>query len=71
LIQWFQEETLNPLLFQVVSIDKVELAFRFMPQAKPIGKIVVDNWQVYGEVSIRADATYRTTGWLGGLGLKF
>ena len=71
LIHGFREGTIKPLPYKLFSIDHVESAFRFMAQAKHIGKIVVDQRQVNGEVSIRADATYLITGGLGGLGLQF
>jgi len=71
LLDAFDQGDLKPLPVRLFPIGEVEKAFRFMAQAKHIGKIVVDQRQVNREVSIRADATYLITGGLGGLGLQF
>ncbi len=62
---------LDPLPTQEFSIHQAIDAFRYMAQAKHIGKVVIthDPQQTTNNV-IRADATYLITGGLGGLGVK-
>lgn len=62
----FENGTLKPLLQQTFALEKSVDAFRFMAQAKHVGKIVITQQQAEG---IRPDATYLITGGLGGLGL--
>lgn len=59
---------LKPLPRRVFPLPEVSSAFRFMAQAKHIGKIVVSQ-ELPATRSIRADGTYLITGGLGGLGL--
>jgi acyl transferase domain-containing protein/NADPH:quinone reductase-like Zn-dependent oxidoreductase/acyl carrier protein len=79
IVDGIENGTLQPLPKQVFPISDVIDAFRYMAQAKHIGKIVVrqsPHPQPHplqgvgrrGEV-IHADATYLITGGLGGLGL--
>jgi acyl transferase domain-containing protein/acyl carrier protein len=66
------EGSLKPLPRRVFPIQEVVSAFRYMAQAKHIGKIVVSqaSQSATSEAKlIRADATYLLTGGLGGLGL--
>jgi NADPH:quinone reductase-like Zn-dependent oxidoreductase/aryl carrier-like protein len=77
LAQGFENGTLKPLPLQVFPISEVESAFRYMAQAKHIGKIVVSLHAQ--EVSVapaaeatarfRPDGTYLITGGLGGFGV--
>jgi NADPH:quinone reductase-like Zn-dependent oxidoreductase/acyl carrier protein len=74
-----EAQTLRPLPLQVFARDEVQAAFRYMAQARHIGKIVVacssanasndrdtePNTRFYA----RPDASYLITGGLGGLGL--
>jgi acyl transferase domain-containing protein/acyl carrier protein len=74
----FEGQSQSPLPLHSFSMGEVASAFRFMAQAKHIGKVVV---RVKGEKVavapsverlpvIRDDATYLVTGGLGGLGLS-
>jgi acyl transferase domain-containing protein/NADPH:quinone reductase-like Zn-dependent oxidoreductase len=58
--------SLKPLPSHVFDFDDAATAFRFMAQAKHIGKIVLRH---PGSLRISADATYLVTGGLGALGL--
>ncbi|NWG15754.1 MAG: type I polyketide synthase [Chloroflexi bacterium] len=68
LMSMFEEGTLHPLPHRVFPVEDAVSAFRFMAQAKHIGKLVLK--QPGGSAaSIRPDATYLITGGLGGIGL--
>jgi len=77
LMQWAERGEIRPLLYRVFPISNVIGAFRYMAQAKHLGKIVLSMQEreipvappIVGEVSFRADATYLMTGGLGGFGL--
>ena len=75
LMPQFASSQLRPLNHQVFSIEKVVTAFRFMAQAKHIGKIVIsqqkqtDASKPAETVTIHTDGTYLITGGLGALGL--
>ncbi len=58
---------LKPLPYRAFPIDQALAAFRYMAQARHIGKLVIV--QPQPDVIVRADATYLITGGLGGLGL--
>jgi NADPH:quinone reductase-like Zn-dependent oxidoreductase len=58
---------LRPLPTHEFALDRAAEAFRFMAQARHIGKIVLRPARARAEV--RADATYLITGGLGALGL--
>jgi myxalamid-type polyketide synthase MxaB len=62
----FENGSLYPLPLKIFSINQVGEAFRYMAQAKHIGKIAVTQQPV----DILPDATYLITGGLGGLGLE-
>ncbi len=76
-MQYFEEGTLRSLPLRVFPISEVVDAFRYMAQAKHVGKVVVSlqEKEVWiappsGEpVTFRSDGTYLITGGLGGLGL--
>jgi acyl transferase domain-containing protein/acyl carrier protein len=59
---------LQPLPRRVYPLDQAEQAFRFMAQAKHVGKIVLSFGRGF-DTRIRAGATYLVTGGLSGLGL--
>jgi NAD(P)-dependent dehydrogenase (short-subunit alcohol dehydrogenase family) len=61
-----QAGSLQPLPSHVFDFDDAAPAFRFMAQAKHIGKIVLRH---AGAMRISADAAYLVTGGLGALGL--
>ena len=64
----FAQGELRPLPVTTFPITDAVSAFRYMQQAKHLGKIVVAQ-RATQTVSIRADATYLITGGLGGLGM--
>ena len=75
LLEAFTEGTLTPLPHRVFALQEAAQAFRYMAQAKHIGKVVVAQSDPGPEeasealTSVRADGTYLVTGGLGGLGL--
>ncbi|WP_302138317.1 type I polyketide synthase [Halomonas alkalicola] len=80
----FQDGTLSPLPYTAFSARQVVAAFRYMQQARQIGKVVVtrepaitastdalpDAPLAYAELTLPAEASYLVTGGLGGFGLK-
>src|SRR5205807_2123420 len=72
-----QAGKLHPLPHRIFSITNIVAAFRYMAQAKHIGKVVVSLREEHVPVApaavppiqFRADATYLITGGLGGFGL--
>jgi acyl transferase domain-containing protein/NADPH:quinone reductase-like Zn-dependent oxidoreductase/NADP-dependent 3-hydroxy acid dehydrogenase YdfG len=77
LLAAFAKGDLRPLPLTTFSNEKIVDAFRFMAQAKHIGKIVVTKPAAEAEAASsptkfrwRDDATYLITGGLGGLGLE-
>jgi acyl transferase domain-containing protein/acyl carrier protein/2-polyprenyl-3-methyl-5-hydroxy-6-metoxy-1,4-benzoquinol methylase len=77
LMKQFEEQTLHPLPHRVFPISRVQTAFRYMAQAKHIGKIVVSLQDPdvvvapfsHDKVTFRSDGTYLITGGLGGFSL--
>ncbi len=68
--QWNQGE-LVALPHKVFSSTQITDAFRYLQQAKQIGKVVVEMPQLQGEQkSIQAEGSYLITGGLGALGLE-
>jgi acyl transferase domain-containing protein/acyl carrier protein len=65
----FASGALHPLPCRVFDIAEARAAFRYMAQARHIGKVVVSQGQ-RRPVEICAEATYLVTGGLGGLGLE-
>ncbi len=61
--------TLSPLPRREFGVDRAEDAFRFMAQARHIGKIVVTHGAGAHRVNVRGDVSYLITGGLSGLGL--
>ena len=76
LLNWFGEGSLKPLPLRVIPATDIISAFRYMAQAKHVGKIVVTQTaaptipHAQDTPHIRADSTYLVTGGFGGLGLK-
>jgi acyl transferase domain-containing protein/ubiquinone/menaquinone biosynthesis C-methylase UbiE/acyl carrier protein len=64
-----QTDTFRPLPQTVFPVTETVAAFRYMQQAKQIGKIVVDFTRP-APVLLDAQATYLVTGGLGALGLQ-
>lgn len=69
LLQEFEAGQLRPLPLRAFPIQQVVEAFRYMAQARHIGKVVVTQPSTWPEASVHAEATYLVTGGLGGLGL--
>ena len=79
LMQWFRQGKLKPLPYVTFKLEDAVAAFRYMAQAKQIGKVVltvppvavppVAVPPVAQPPILRPDATYLITGGLGGLGL--
>lgn len=77
-VQLFDMGVFLPLPLRVFPADELQGAFRFMAQAKHIGKIVLDMSDPMTRIlpaersrsRIRPDAGYLITGGLGGLGLS-
>jgi acyl transferase domain-containing protein/acyl carrier protein len=63
------EGDLSPLPVTLFTIEKAIDAFRFMAQARHVGKIVLTLDNAAQRGALRPDATYLITGGLGGLGL--
>lgn len=71
LIAQFQAGLMHPLPTTVFPIEAAPDAFRYMAQARHIGKVVLTLPTVAPRQSlIRPDATYSITGGLGALGLR-
>ncbi|QLE45892.1 SDR family NAD(P)-dependent oxidoreductase (plasmid) [Nostoc sp. C052] len=76
LVEQFESELLQPPPIKIFSIQEVVNAYRYMQQAKHIGKIVISLSSEVLEVKnlaftdkLHGDSTYLITGGLGGLGL--
>ena len=81
LIPDFRKGLLKPLPLKIFGIDELIPAFRFMAQARHIGKVVVCHPSFHGhqrgsahvesrrEKALSPDGSYLITGGLGGLGL--
>ncbi|AFZ33823.1 Phenylalanine racemase (ATP-hydrolyzing), Mycocerosate synthase [Stanieria cyanosphaera PCC 7437] len=72
LITQFNNGSFQPLPCKQFSQQDVTAAFRYMQQAKHIGKIVIQNSQFncMGELLFAHNASYLITGGLGALGLE-
>ena len=72
---WYEQGTLEPLPVTEFVLDDIHTAFRYMAQAKHIGKIVISQPEAIStinqicSVAFHKQATYLITGGLGGLGL--
>ena len=69
LLKDFEQGHLKPLPQTVFPLENAVDAFRFMAQAKHIGKIVITHPRGPSAAAPHAKATYLITGGLGGLGL--
>lgn len=73
LLAGFGDGSLRPLPQSVFPIEDAEEAFRFMAQARHIGKVVLSRGEAVRRERARGispDATYLVTGGLGALGLQ-
>lgn len=64
----FEKESLSFLPYQSFEIENAREAFRYMSQAKHIGKIIITQKDAV-QYTIKDNATYLITGGLGGVGL--
>ena len=64
-----ESKTIKPLPSRTFPLEDAVSAFRYMAQARHIGKIVLTQRDLEKNVSIREDGTYLITGGLTGLGL--
>lgn len=72
IMQGFAHQCLRPLPHHTFPLGAVKSAFRFMAQAKHVGKVVVDQRHAAPDSPvIHENATYLITGGLGSLGLHF
>ncbi len=69
LVRAVEAGELRPLPTRVFKLSDAAAAFRFMAQARHIGKIVLVPDEVEASVPVRADGTYLIAGGLGALGL--
>ncbi|KMW70467.1 type I polyketide synthase, partial [Limnoraphis robusta] len=68
IVQKFTTQELQPLPHKIFNIKNAPAAFRYMQQAKHIGKIVITNSTQENRKDF-SEGTYLITGGLGGLGL--
>ncbi len=69
-MQKFQQGILKPLPHKVFPISDAAIAFRYMAQAKHIGKVVISLPEVNNYLTIKDDCSYLITGGLRDLGLE-
>ncbi len=69
LVRAVEAGELRPLPTRTFKLSDAAAAFRFMAQARHIGKIVLVPDEVDASVPVRADGTYLIAGGLGALGL--
>ncbi len=74
LVQAIAQGELQPLPHTAFALEQAASAFRYMAQARHIGKVVVTQQKARGKgqeasIQLQADATYLITGGLRGLGL--
>jgi acyl transferase domain-containing protein/acyl carrier protein len=69
LLEHFADGAFRPLPHKIFPVRQVVDAFRFMQQAKQIGKVVV-SWEEAPRTEIQAAASYLITGGVGDLGLQ-
>jgi NAD(P)-dependent dehydrogenase (short-subunit alcohol dehydrogenase family)/acyl carrier protein len=70
LMEQFRAGILEPLPHTIFEMEQAQDAFRWMAQARHIGKIVLSPRRRRGAVAIRKDGAYLVTGGLSGLGLQ-
>jgi len=66
----FHQETLKPLPYTVFPITAAPHAFRYMAQAKHIGKVVLTLPKPRQDAIVQSHGSYLVTGGLGALGLQ-
>ncbi|WP_413160472.1 SDR family NAD(P)-dependent oxidoreductase [Capilliphycus salinus ALCB114379] len=68
IVRKFTTQELQPLPYKVFNIQNAPAAFRYMQQAKHIGKLIITNSTQENRKNL-SEGTYLITGGLGGLGL--
>jgi NADPH:quinone reductase-like Zn-dependent oxidoreductase/acyl carrier protein len=68
LARWLEAGELQPLPQRTFALSEVVEAFRYMAQARQIGKIVLVPGRAQAASAIRPDATYLITGGTGAIG---
>jgi acyl transferase domain-containing protein/acyl carrier protein len=69
LMTMFEQGVLRPLAVRTFAIDEAHDAFRYMAQARHIGKVVIEQSRAADRLLVHGDAAYLVTGGLGGVGL--
>jgi NADPH:quinone reductase-like Zn-dependent oxidoreductase/acyl carrier protein len=69
IIEQFQSGVLRPLPQEIFSMEKARDAFRYMAQARHIGRVVICPSKDAGNNSLRKDGAYLVAGGLSGVGL--
>jgi myxalamid-type polyketide synthase MxaB len=67
--EWFETGRLRPLPQRVFPVQEAVEAYRFLQQARLVGKVVL-SFAPEAAPAVKSDGTYLVTGGLGGLGLK-
>jgi polyketide synthase 12/myxalamid-type polyketide synthase MxaB len=70
LMPMFARGELRPLMTRTFAIDDAQAAFRYMAQARHVGKVVIEQRRFDERKLIHGDGAYIVTGGLGGVGLK-
>ena len=70
IMQQIRAGTLEPLPHVIYQLDQAQEAFRWMAQARHIGKITLSFQRRGRTVAVRKDGAYLVTGGLSGLGLE-
>ncbi|WP_320667360.1 thioester reductase domain-containing protein [Prochlorococcus sp. MIT 1307] len=70
LVKDFERGLFQPLPLEVWPLEKCEDAFRYMAQARHIGKVVINQPNKAEPIAISSNATYLVTGAFGGIGKK-
>jgi NADPH:quinone reductase-like Zn-dependent oxidoreductase len=66
----FQSGELEPLPREIFSLEEAQDAFRYMAQARHIGRVILCPRQAGSAAGIRRKGSYLVTGGMSGLGLK-
>jgi NADPH:quinone reductase-like Zn-dependent oxidoreductase/acyl carrier protein len=70
LMERLREGSLEPLPHAIFEAEQAQEAFRWMAQARHVGKVVLSFGGAQGQGAIRKDGAYLVTGGLSGLGLQ-
>ncbi len=70
LMKEIEKGSLHLLPLEVWPLEKCEDAFRYMAQARHVGKVVINQCSKNNPIAISSNASYLVTGAFGGVGLK-